>query len=252
MITAVVPCAGCGTRLAPLTEHIPKELLPVRAKPLLHWTLEEVVKAGLRRAVVVGSPDKPLIKESLAGAPSALEIDYVEQPQPLGLGDALTCARPALHGDGFAVVLPDNLLSDSQPLIDLLHAHAFTGCPCALVAEIDMDKAATKGGSGKVEFTTRDDGLLQIRSVTPKDGTRFSLDGAHKAHTIIGRMVLPFEALDRLEDLRPSAAGELDDVPLLQHYVAAGQLVGVTLRSQFFDTGIPEGYYEALRALTPM
>jgi UTP-glucose-1-phosphate uridylyltransferase len=91
--TAIIPCGGRGTRLAPISRWIPKELLPVGLRPVLFWTLDEAVQAGLRRAIIVTNPDKPVLETAARAYPDALHLEFVPQDEPRGLGDALLRAR---------------------------------------------------------------------------------------------------------------------------------------------------------------
>src|SRR5437867_9213123 len=100
---AIIPAAGLGTRLLPITKVVPKELIPVESKPAIQWVLEEAVQAGLREFIVVISPRKTILRDyltpsaesALANHPGLVELEYllrmieitfVEQPHPEGLG----------------------------------------------------------------------------------------------------------------------------------------------------------------------
>jgi UTP--glucose-1-phosphate uridylyltransferase len=252
--TAVIPCGGRGTRIAALAGGTPKELLPVAGKPLLHWTLEEAAAAGLERAVVVTSPTKPEIAAFLATrGPARPACAVVVQPEPRGLGDAITCARAAVGGDGVAVLLPDNLFGRDCPMRLVLDAQRRTGHAAVLLAAIAAADAATKGPTGRVRCRARRDGLydvLDLRSKGPR-GDRFDPGPAGSALTAIGRMAFDAAVFDLFEAERAqlSPGAELDDVPVLQALAARGRLVGVPLVGAFYDVGVPEGYAAALAAL---
>ncbi|PYO38675.1 MAG: glucose-1-phosphate thymidylyltransferase, partial [Gemmatimonadetes bacterium] len=128
MTTAVIPCGGRGTRLAARYPHTPKELLPVAGLPLLQWTLEEVAAAGLERVIVVTSPTKPQIAKFLTDQPpNRLTTYVVTQPEPRGLGDAVTWARDLVGADDVAVLLPDNLFAKGPAIAPVLAARRATG-----------------------------------------------------------------------------------------------------------------------------
>ncbi len=257
MATAVIPCGGTGARLASVTPDIPKELLPVGGKPLLQWTLEEAAAAGLARAVVVTSPEKPQIAEFLAARPPVrLSVSVVVQPEPRGLGDALACARPAVGPGSVAVLLPDNVFGSALPpaIAPVLAAHRRTGLACVLLAEIAAREAPTRGATGRVRCRPRADGLYQIEALADKGPrtARFDTGGAPAALTAVGRMVFAADLFRQLEHARRGLApgAELDDVPVLQAFAAEGRLVGVLHRGSFYDVGVPEGYRAALAALS--
>ena len=243
MTTAVIPCGGRGTRLAARYPDTPKELLPVAGKPLLEWTLEEAAAAGLERVVVVTSPLKPLIAQYLSDRQTVRpSVAVVVQPEPRGLGDAITCARDHVGGDDVAVLLPDNLFPKSvNAIAPVLAARRATGLAAVLLAQ----RPASAGATGRASVRRRPDGLLQVEAVASK--------GVATGKTApIGRMVFGSDVFERLERLRAGLApgAELDDVPLLQTLAAAGRLVGVELDGPFYDAGVPEGYTAALNALS--
>ena len=253
MATAVIPCGGRGTRMACVAGALPKELLPVAGKPLLQWTLEEAAAAGIEYAVVVTSPDKPQIAEFLTARPPATEREsfrdrlttsLVVQPSPRGLGDAIACARAAAGGDDVAVLLPDNLF-DRSAIAPVLGARRRTGLACVLIAEVPAG-AVGRGAAGQARCRPRSDGLWDVLAISAKAPTQPS------TLTPIGRWVFGPDVFDRFEHLRARLApgAELDDVPLLQELATEGRLVGVPLAGAFFDVGLPDGYRDALAALT--
>ena len=237
--------------MARVAGGLPKELLPVGGKPLLQWTLEEAAAAGLERAVIVTSPDKPHIAEFLSRRPhptSRLSVSLVVQPRPRGLGDALTCARAITARDDIAVLLPDNLFSGGPAIAAVLDAFRRTGLSCVLIAEIPA--AGTSGGgqgaTGRARCRPRSDGLWDVLAVAEKAPAEPS------TLTPIGRWVFDATLFERFERLRARlpAGAELDDVPVLQELATEGRLVGVPLAGRFFDVGLPTGYRDALAALT--
>lgn len=256
MVTAVIPCGGQGTRIAAVARGLPKELLPVAGKALLEWTLEEAAAAGLERAVIVTSPDKTAaFGAHLTARPAdRLSAAIVLQPQPRGLGDAITCARAAVGADDVAVLLPDNLFTRGPAILPVLDARRRTGRAAVLLAEIRARDAATKGATGRVRCRARADGLLDVEDLADKGakGGRFDPGDAPSALTAIGRMAFGPDIFDLLEDIRSTQAPgvELDDVPALQRLARGGRLVGVLAAGPFYDVGVPEGYADALARLT--
>lgn len=234
--------------MASVAGALPKELLPVAGKPLLQWTLEEAAAAGIEHAVVVTSPAKPQIAEFLSHRPTIRQsISLVVQSEPRGLGDAITCARAAAVGDEIAVLLPDNLFSRPEIAIAaVLDAHRRTRLPCVLIAEIPAAQAAGRGTAGRARCGPRSDGLWDVLAVAAKALAEPS------TLTPIGRLVFDPDVFDRFERLRArlEPGAELDDVPLLQELATEGRLVGVPLAGTFFDVGVPDGYRDALAALT--
>lgn len=124
--TALVPCAGLGTRLLPMTRVVPKELLPYGDRPLMEHVLEELHDAGIRRVVLVVRPDKDLLRLHLAepypfedrahcpsGVPPGMEVRFAEQPRADGFAGALHAARP-LVDEPFLLVFPDQIMAGAS------------------------------------------------------------------------------------------------------------------------------------------
>ncbi len=141
--TVVIPAAGQGTRLLPLTKSTPKELLNVYDRPALQFAIDEAIALGVDRIVVVMHPDKPAIRDYLTPDPAAIaalraqgkavlgdvlegiavpdgtEVVFVDQHQPRGLGHAILCAEQLVLPGPFAVILPDDLILDTPCLPEM-------------------------------------------------------------------------------------------------------------------------------------
>jgi UTP--glucose-1-phosphate uridylyltransferase len=247
--TAVIPCGGLGTRLHPITRWLPKEMLPVALRPVLHWALDEAAGAGLLRAIVITNPHKPMLEAVARSYAGPLELEFVPQDHPRGLGDALLRARDQLAGSAFVALLPDNLFLGGNPTEAVLAVHRATGLTTVLLAEVTREGARTKGATGRASVELRDDGSYRVTAIADKGKGRFD-PGQDRAFTPIGRMVFPEGSLDRFEavgrGLAPGA--ELDDVPVLQQLAREGALAGAVVEATFFDVGVPEGYRDAVSA----
>jgi UTP--glucose-1-phosphate uridylyltransferase len=251
--TAVIPCGGLGTRLHPITRWLPKEMLPVALRPVLHWTLDEAAEAGLLRAIIVTTPHKPMLEVVARSYPGPLDLEFVPQDHPRGLGDALLRARGHLSGSPFMVILPDNLFSGPNPTSAVLATHRATGSATVLLAEISREKAAAKGATGRATVRQDPDGTLRVTDIADKGKGRFDTAGRASAVTPIGRMAFPGGILDEFEDIgRELAPGtELDDVPVMRRLARQGSLVGTINRARFYDVGVPEGYRDAVAEFPP-
>lgn len=137
-IKAVIPAAGYGTRLLPFTLAAPKELLPVRGKPMIHLAVAEAVAAGIKEIGIVIRDGKEAIRAyfdavAKAAAPSlkplqeelaGIELSYIRQRQPLGLGDALYEAGEFFRDSPFVMIIPDQFLAAAEPATRQLLAAA--------------------------------------------------------------------------------------------------------------------------------
>jgi UTP--glucose-1-phosphate uridylyltransferase len=246
--TAVIPCGGLGTRLHPITRWLPKEVLPVGLKPVLYWTLDEAADAGLLRAIIITNPHKPMLEAVARNYQGPLELEFVPQDHPRGLGDAFLRARDNLAGSSFVALLPDNLFQGPNPTQSVISTFRRTGLDTVLLAEIAQKEAGSKGATGRAAFREAPDGTLRITAIANKGAGRFDTAGTQVAVTPIGRMAFSgsiLEEFDRVgRGLGPGV--ELDDVPVLQGLARKEGLAGVISDAKFFDVGVPEGYREAV------
>jgi UTP--glucose-1-phosphate uridylyltransferase len=246
--TAVIPCGGLGTRLHPITRWIPKEMLPVGLKPVLYWTLDEAADAGLLRAIIITNPHKPMLEAVARNYPGPLELEFVPQDHPRGLGDALLRAQDQLAGSPFVALLPDNLFLGPNPTALVLATYHQTGLSTVLLAEIERKEAGSKGATGRAAIERLEDGTLRVTALADKGAGRFDTAGQHAAMTPIGRMAFTGEILREFEEVGRSLGPgvELDDVPVMQRLARRAALAGVICSARFFDVGVPEGYREAV------
>jgi UTP-glucose-1-phosphate uridylyltransferase len=226
--TAVIPCGGLGTRLHPITRWIPKEMLPVGLKPVLYWALDEAADAGLLRAIIITNPYKPMLEAAARNYPGPLELEFVAQDHPRGLGDALLRAQDNLAGSPFVALLPDNLFHGSNPTAAVLATYRATGLATVLLAEIGQQEAGSKGATGRAATRNAPDGTLRIVEVADKGSGRFDTAGDEAAVTPIGRMAFPGT--------------------VLAEFARREALAGVITAARFFDVGVPEGYRDAVAA----
>jgi UTP--glucose-1-phosphate uridylyltransferase len=251
--TAVIPCGGLGTRLHPITRWLPKEVLPVGLRPVLHWTLDEAAGAGLLRAIIVTNPHQPLLEVVARSYPGPLELEFVPQDHPKGLGDAFLRARDQLGGAPFVALLPDNLFHGPNPTAAVMQTHHVTGLATVLLARIALEDADSKGPTGRARVERAADGSLRVTDIADKGTGRFDTAGAADAVTPIGRMVFPGDIFGEFDEVaRATPAGaELDDVPVMQRLARRGALAGVVSEARFFDVGVPEGYRNAVGTFPP-
>ena len=246
--TAVIPCGGLGTRLYPITRWLPKEMLPVALRPVLHWTLDEAADAGLLRAIIITNPHKPILEAVARSYAGPLELEFVPQEHPRGLGDAFLRVRDQVGSEPFVALLPDNLFLGPNPTIPLLRTHRATRLATVLLAEISREGAALKGATGRARVERAPDGWLRVTDIADKGKGRFDTAGEAAAVTPIGRIVVPAGILEEFEEVGRGipAGAELDDVPVMQRLARRGALAGVVSEARFFDVGVPEGYRDAV------
>jgi UTP--glucose-1-phosphate uridylyltransferase len=258
-LKAVIPAAGLGTRLLPVTKVVPKELIPVAAKPAIQWVLEEAVTAGFKDIIVVTSPRKQLLRhyltclepgDPLIGHPAIVELEsllravtivFVEQPAALGLGDALLCARALIGQETFAVMLPDNVFGARSTLMaELINVHSETGASCTALWRADA--ASLKDGAVSVDDSADDSNRRRVTRVFPKGQPGPEATDLRP----LGRMILQGEAFGYLE--RTRSVVERDEVPALDGLARAGSLIGVLTAERFIHLGAGSNQVETAPA----
>lgn len=269
---AVVPVAGLGTRLLPATKSQPKEMLPVGTKPVVQHVVEELAAAGVRRVVFVTGRGKGAIEDHFDPDPTLVEqlrragreellarldferlgvsFAYVRQPRPLGLGDAIRCAGPALGRDPFLVALGDSIISGvpSRPPLAARLAAAVEqrGVRCAVAVErVEPARVSHYGIAVPAAPPTRADepgfelaGLVE----KPDPGT------APSDLAVAGRYALTRGVLDVLDSLGPAPDGELGLTEAIAALIDSGErVVAVPLAAgeRRLDTGTPAAYAAA-------
>lgn len=247
--TAVIPCGGLGRRLRPITNWVPKEMLPIGLKPALYWALDEAASAGLLRVVLVVTPHKPVIEAAARQYQGPLELEFVTQTAFHGLGDAMLCARDALAGSPFLLLQPDQLFDGPNPTTAVLAAyHASRRTTVALV-EVGKQEAPRTGALGRAVTQAGDAGRLRISSLEARGSSlgRFDVEGA-PVLAPTGRVAYTSDAFSDFDAVAASLppGAEVDDRPVLQRVAARGALEGVAVPARLFDLGVPEGYRDAV------
>jgi UTP--glucose-1-phosphate uridylyltransferase len=264
---AVFPVAGLGTRFLPATKAMPKEMLPIVDKPLIHYAVEEAKAAGIEQFFFVTGRAKSAIddhfdraveleatlrqrgktdqlEELEAGLPEPGQIAYTRQQMPLGLGHAVWCARALVGDEPFAVLLADDLMvCDTPCLAQMVDAYAEVGGNMAAIIEVPREETSRYG----VLDVVRDDGrLVRARGVVEKpDPAR-----APSTSTIIGRYIIQPEVFAHLSRAEAGSGGEIQLTDALARAIDDGQpFHGFRFSGRRFDCGDKLGYLEATLAL---
>jgi UTP--glucose-1-phosphate uridylyltransferase len=240
-----------------LTRGGPKELLRVGGLALIEWVARECAASGIGDVLVVVAPGKESIARLLAphaGSPGyPVRIDFVIQPTPRGLADAIRFGRAMVGDQPIAVALPDNLfLGDAPGLAQVIETYYRTGKSVVAVAHVNARSAHRYGPTGVFAGRPRGD-QFDIDAVPDKTSATATFDagGAAAAYTGVGRYVLTSDVwalIDEIERAVPEGT-EMDDIPVLQRLLAAGRLAGCRIRGDFLDVGLPAGYTDALARL---
>lgn len=261
---AVIPAAGLGTRLRPLTNHIPKELLPAGEKPLIQHTLEMYMESGICEFCIITGSHKPLLKDFITGnwSPPALPFRrdedlyrrlaqcrtaFITQDTPKGVADTVSLARDFVGNEPFACIMPDCLLFSDKPfaqqLMEVFQRHKNNVIGTVLIKGNEVQRF---GNVGLLRTDQLDDQSFAIRFLSDKKRQPLSVRPGAVVHKGFGGGIYLPEYFDLVEVIRPRVKGEVDDVPIHQILVREGKLLGALLEGAAFDAGHPSGFRAAV------
>ena len=259
---AVFPVAGLGTRFLPATKAIPKEMLPIVDKPLIQYAVEEARAAGIEDFIFVTGRGKNAIedhfdhsqqledvlrgrgKDDLVRAitdwlPGAGRIAYTRQPEPLGLGHAVWCARDLIGNEPFAVLLADDLIMADRPcLAQMVDVHEETGGN--VVAVMDVPREHTDR-YGILDVESDDGRLATVRGLVEKPDPA----AAPSTLSIIGRYILDPSVLDQLGEQQSGAVGEIQLTDGMARTIGQVPFHGLRFSGRRFDCGDKAGFLVA-------
>jgi UTP--glucose-1-phosphate uridylyltransferase len=252
-----------GTRFLPATKANPKEMLPVVDKPLIQYAAEEAVQAGIEELIFVNGRTKRSIEDHFDKAyeleaelekknrtamleivrnilPPHVSCIYIRQAEPLGLGHAVLCARPATGTEPFAVILADDLIDGGaqgclRQMTDVF-SHYNTGVIAVQpVPQEDTDKY------GIVEVKPIDGRVAKIQAIVEKPQPQ----AARSNLAVVGRYILPGEIMGILEKTERGAGGEIQLTDAIAKLLDRQQVLAYEFEGKRYDCGSKIGYLEA-------
>ena len=273
IIHAVIPVAGFGTRMLPLSKAVPKELLPLGNKPAIQYVVEEAIAAGLTHIVLVNHSQKTAIenyfdinneldsqlrnkgKDTLADRlnwlPDGVTVSSVRQGKPLGLGHAVLQARHIVGDHPFVVLLPDVIINPfasdypTDNLAYMLKRFAENGQSQILVDPVDQADIH-KYGIAKLEHS---------QTVTKSDSNRsFAVTGfvekpkaedAPSNLAVVGRYVFTPQIFDYLAQTQPSVGGEIQLTDAIDALIGTQGVEVASMVGNSFDAGDMTSYLQA-------
>ncbi|OUC60289.1 UTP--glucose-1-phosphate uridylyltransferase GalU [Acinetobacter seifertii] len=264
---AVLPVAGLGTRFLPASKSIPKEMVTVVDRPAIEYVVREAVEAGIEQIIFVTHSAKvaiedyfdhdfeletvlkqkqqfDLIKEITEILPPNISIVSVRQPQPLGLGHAVLCAKSVVGEDDFAVLLPDVLVKDNSEKNDL--SHMIDRYKKSQIAQIMVEAVPDHlvDQYGIVDVTRNPDigESIAIQGIIEKP----AIGSAPSNLSVVGRYVLPSKIMQLLESIPKGVNSEIqltDAIAILQQ---TDMVEAYLMHGQTFDCGSKLGYLKAV------
>ena len=257
---AIIPLAGLGTRLLPLTSIIPKELLPINGKPGLEYVLDECIDAGIKEIILVISKkkmmikhyfqkdnfyksiikkkkDKRILKEFKKIKKYKKIIKFVYQNSPSGTGDAILKAKKLIKGKYFLILLPDDLIIKNNCSKNMISIHKkYTA---SVMASMNVKKKdVTRWGIYKVKKKINDKNFL-IEGVIEKP----SINKAPSNKAIIGRYILSKKIFTKLKKQKKGKSGEIHITDAIQSLILENnKFVGHNFAGKYLDCGTMKGY----------
>ena len=259
--SVVIPAAGLGTRILPATKAFPKELLPLVDRPIIQYGVEEAAAAGIDRVVLVTSPGNnmtaahfrpnPALEailekrgktESLAlvrRVSELAELTTVHQEQPLGLGHAVLMGQPAVGGEPFAVLLPDDVIDADPPALRrMVELFGELDGPLLLVERVPRDAV---NRYGIIDAAPLRPGVFQVRGLVEKPDPA----DAPSDLAIVGRYILTPDLFAVLERTGAGAGGEIQLTDGLRELLAQRPIYACELAGVRHDAGNRLGFLQA-------
>ena len=259
---AIFPVAGLGTRFLPATKAQPKEMLPVVDKPLIQYAVEEAYNAGVREMIFVTGRHKRPIEDHFdmtfelevaleqAGKaellhvvrsvkPTDMECIYVRQPQALGLGHAILCARRLVGNDPFAVLLADDLMVGETPVLKQM-VKQFDEWRASILAVQDVPADQTRR-YGIVAGTAVNDRVLDVTAIVEKP----TPEAAPSRLGVAGRYILTPGVLHEIANQPRGVGGEIQLTDGIAALLRREKVFAYRYEGRRYDCGSKEGFLEA-------
>lgn len=241
--TVVIPAAGKGSRFAPFTDIIPKELVPIMQYPAIEFIAREYSNSEVSDAVYVIAQKKEAIVEYIAKYHSDLvENHVVYQDKPLGLGHAVLQAASHVKEEFFGIMLPDDIFFANVPVLQQLKMIAETyNASVIAIKQVPENLVSSYGIVSLHE--QKDRNVFSIDRIVEKP----KKEEAPSNYAIVGRYVLHSDIFDCLRDIKPGAKGEYQLTDAIAKLLEKGYpIMAVIFDGVHFDIGTPDGWLKAV------
>ncbi|MFJ0396984.1 UTP--glucose-1-phosphate uridylyltransferase GalU [Acinetobacter pittii] len=264
---AVLPVAGLGTRFLPASKSIPKEMVTVVDRPAIEYVVREAVEAGIEQIILVTHSSKAsienyfdrnfelettleqkkkfdLLDEITQIIPPHVSVVSVRQPQPLGLGHAVLCAKSIIGQDDFAVLLPDVLVKDNSGQNDLSR----------MISRYEVSQAAQIMVEAVPDHLVDQYGIVDVKQ-SPAEGESIVMQGivekpavgsAPSNLSVVGRYILPAKIMQLLENTPKGAGNEIQLTDAIAMLQITDIVEAYRMQGQTFDCGSKLGYLKAV------
>ena len=258
---AIIPAAGLGTRFLPATKAQPKEMLPIVDKPTIQYIIEEAVASGIEEILIITGRNKKSIEDHFdksvelemelekAGKQEMLDmvrrisdmvdIHYIRQKEPRGLGHAIHCAKSFVGNEPFAVMLGDDVVDSEVPclkqLIDCFNEYKTTILGVQTVDPKNVDKY------GIVDGLHIEDRVYKVKRLVEKP----SVDEAPSNVAILGRYIITPQIFEILENTAPGKGNEIQLTDALETLIKNEAMYAYDFEGRRYDVGDKLGFLEA-------
>ena len=264
---AILPVAGLGTRFLPASKSIPKEMVTVVDRPAIEYVVREAVEAGIEQIILVTHSSKAsienyfdrnfelettleqkkkfdLLKEITDILPKHVSVVSVRQPQPLGLGHAVLCAKDIVGDEAFAVLLPDVLVKNQTAENDL----------SLMIQRYEQSQAAQIMVEAVPDHLVDQYGIVDV-AVIPHEGESIMMQGivekpavgtAPSNLSVVGRYILPAQIMGLLADTPRGAGNEIQLTDAIAALQRSETVEAYRMKGQTFDCGSKLGYLKAV------
>ncbi|UOQ86788.1 UTP--glucose-1-phosphate uridylyltransferase GalU [Gracilibacillus salinarum] len=254
---AIIPAAGLGTRFLPATKAMPKEMLPIVDKPTIQYIIEEAVESGIEDIIIVTGKGKRAIEDHFdhnfelednlmkkgkyellekTKQPSKVDLHYIRQKEPLGLGHAVWCARKFIGDEPFAVLLGDDIVKAEKPCLQqMIEQYEQSGGSILGVQQVPENETHRYG---IVDTASKDGNLYAINNLVekPEKGT------APSNLAIMGRYVLSPKIFGYLDAKKIGAGGEIQLTDAIQQLNESQSVFAYDFEGKRFDVGEKLGF----------
>lgn len=255
---AVIPAAGLGTRFLPATKAMPKEMLPIIDRPTIEFIVKEAIDSGIEDILIVTGKGKQPIENHFDSNPELeanlkekgkshllklvqettnINLFFIRQPHPNGLGDAVLRARDFIDNEPFVVMLGDDLMKDKVPLTKQL-IDRYDKTHASTLAVMRVPRAKTKDYGIIEPISELDQGLYDVKSFVEKPAPK----DAPSELAIIGRYLLTPEIFDLLETQKPGKDHEIQLTDAIDRLNATQRVFAHEFTGERFDVGNKFGY----------
>ncbi|MEH7124286.1 UTP--glucose-1-phosphate uridylyltransferase GalU [Bacillus sp. JJ1532] len=258
---AVIPAAGLGTRFLPATKAQPKEMLPIVDKPTIQYIIEEAVESGIEDIIIVTGRSKRAIEdhfdksvelemllertgkhdmlEVVENISNLVDIHYVRQKEPLGLGHAVLCAKKFIGNEPFAVLLGDDIVDSEVPALkQMINQYnqvqsSILGCNEVPLSEVNK--------YGIVNYSEKSGDLYKVESLVEKP----AIEEAPSTQAIVGRYILSPAIFELLEEVAPDKKGEIQLTDAIDRLLGKESIYSYILQGKRYDVGDKFGFLQA-------